>query len=72
MLKIFDEEVMIYGVGFTQWSGMETQYLYYAEMKIVIDCVELNKGKTGGRSEVLRERRRERKNIKETRRNRQV
>ena len=49
---------------------METQCLYYAEMKIVIDCVELKGGKTRGRSEVLRERR-ERKNRKETKRNRQ-
>ena len=31
LLKIFDAEVMIYGEGFTQWSGtaeVETQYLY--------------------------------------------
>ena len=37
----------------------------------MIDCVELSKGKTGGRSEVLRKIRRERKNRKETKRNRQ-
>ena len=34
---------------------MEAQYLYYAEMKIVIDSVELKEGKTQGRSEVERE-----------------
>ena len=40
VLKIFDAEVMIYGQGFTQRSGIaeaETQCLYYAEMKIIID-----------------------------------
>ena len=42
-----------------------------AEMKIIIDCVELKKGKTRGRSEMLRERRRERKNKKERKRNKQ-
>ena len=40
---------MIYREGFTQWSGtagVETQCLYYAGMKIIVDCVELKKGKT--------------------------
>ena len=49
VLKIFDAEVMIYGSGFTQRSGMakvETQYLYYAEMKTIIDSVELKEGQT--------------------------
>ena len=48
MLKIFDAEVMINGEGFTQRSGTaktEKQILYYAEMKIVIDCDKLKKGK---------------------------
>ena len=46
LLKIFDAEVMIYCEGFTRWSGTagaETQCLYYAEVKIIVDCVELKK-----------------------------
>ena len=34
---------------------METQCLYYAEMKIIIDSIELKEGKTRGRSKVERE-----------------
>ena len=48
-MKIFNAEVMINGEGFTQWSGtalVETQGLYYAEMKIIVDCDELKKRKT--------------------------
>ena len=40
---------MIYGAGFTQRSGtaeVETQCLYYVDMQMEIDCVELKKGKT--------------------------
>ena len=58
MLKIFDAEVIIYREGFTQLSGVgqvEIQYLYYAQMKITIDSIELKKGKTLGRNEVGRE-----------------
>ena len=49
MLKIFDAEEMIYGSGFTQRSGtaeVETQCLYYAEINIIADSVELREGKT--------------------------
>ena len=49
VLKIFDAEVMINGEGFTQRSGkawVETQSLYYAEIKIIIDSDKLMKGKT--------------------------
>ena len=38
---------------------METQYLYYTEM-IIIDYIELKKGRTQGRSEVEREKKDER------------
>ena len=42
---------------------METQFLYYAEMKIIIDSVGLKEGKTWGRSEVESEKKtREREN----------
>ena len=34
---------------------METQRLYYAEMEIMINSVELREGKTWGRREVERE-----------------
>ena len=37
-------------------AEVETQCLYYAEMKIIIDSVELKERKTWGRSEVERER----------------
>ena len=49
VLKIFDAEEMIYGSGFTQRSGtaeVETQCLYYAEINIIADSVELREGKT--------------------------
>ena len=49
---------------------METQSLYHAELKIIIDSVELKIGETRGRSQVKEERRRERKTRKETKRNR--
>ena len=47
---------------------METQNLYYAQnlMKIIIDCDELKKGKTCGRSEVMRENEKEGKKEKQT------
>ena len=48
-VEIFDAEVMIYGKGFMQRSGtaeVEAHRLHYAEMKTVIDSVELKEGKT--------------------------
>ena len=48
-VEIWDVEVMINGEGFTQPSGtawMETQGLYYEEMKIIIGCDKLMKGMT--------------------------
>ena len=72
VLKLFDAKLIIYRESFTQWSGagqVEIQYLYYAEMKITIDSIELKKEKTSGVK--WEEKRREKKNRKETKRNRQ-
>ena len=49
ILKIIVAKIMIGREGFTQWSGIaqvKTRSLYEAKMKIMIDCVGLNKGKT--------------------------
>ena len=49
ILKLFDAEVIIYSEGFMQRSRMaevQTQSLYYVEIKIIIDRVELKKGMT--------------------------
>ena len=48
---------------------METKNLYYAEMRIIIDCDKLKKGKTGGKLCV--ERKKKRKDRKERKRNKQ-
>ena len=63
---------MIYGEGFTQRSEtarVETQYLYYAKMKIIIDSVQLKERLEEG-VKWKEKRRRERKNRKEAMRNR--
>ena len=73
LMEIFDAEAMTY--SFTQQSRaveVETQYLYYTEMKI-IDWLCWVEGKERLKEEVkLREKRRqERRNRKETKRKRQ-
>ena len=54
----------------SRMAEVETQSLYYVEIKIIINRVELKKGETWGRGEVIRERW-ESKNRKERKRNRQ-